>query len=243
MHDFERKFWAQQIRMGVSIVVFAIAISLVVTWLTTDYLDAAHRHRSMVVAFLLSGIVASMSMVYAVRQNLTNHRLHLQVQRHANHDDLTGLANRRSFSAQATAHLSAAATPQTLGLILVDIDWFKRVNDTHGHEAGDETLCHIAQTLQHAAPDGALVARLGGEEFTIMCDVDSQQGLSRIAEALRRATEASGFFYNGEKIRITISLGLTLARPGDTLSTLLSRADHALYEAKRHGRNRFELAA
>jgi diguanylate cyclase (GGDEF)-like protein len=95
----------------------------------------------------------------------------------------------------------------------------------------------------HAAPHGALVARLGGEEFTLMCHVDNVLELSRIAEALRKATDAAGFYYRGEKIHVTISLGLTLARPDDTLSTLLSRADNALYDAKNQGRNRFELAA
>ena len=75
------------------------------------------------------------------------------------------------------------------------------------------------------------------------CNIDNELELSRVAEALRKATEAAGFYYRGKKIHVTISLGLTLARPDDTLSSLLSRADNALYEAKNHGRNQFALAA
>ena len=110
-------------------------------------------------------------------------------------------------------------------------------------EAGDDVLCHVAQTLIHAAPEGALIARLGGEEFTIMCEISGQEALSRLAEKLRRATEATHIIYHGEVISVTISLGLAIARPGDTLSALLSRADKALYGAKDHGRNQFAVAA
>ncbi len=244
MNEIERRFWFEQIRATLIILVMAVSMSLLITWFSTAHLDVSARKHMIVLSFVIPLLVTPLGMGYMIRQNVRYLNFHRQVQHHANSDDLTGLANRRRFTVQASARLAAAAaTQQTLGLIVVDIDWFKRVNDNHGHEAGDETLCHIAQTLLHAAPHGALVARLGGEEFTVMCDVDSELDLSRIAEALRKATEAAGFYYRGEKIHVTISLGLTLAQPGDTLSTLLSRADHALYDAKRHGRNRFMLAA
>ena len=244
MNEIERRFWFEQIRATLMILVMAVSVSLLVTWFSSAHLDLAARQHMMVLSLLIPMIVTPLGLAYMVRQNVRYLNFHREVQHHANCDDLTGLANRRSFTVDAAAQLAAAtAAQQTIGLLVVDIDWFKRVNDNHGHEAGDETLCHIAQTLVHAAPHGALVARLGGEEFTVMCNIDNELGLSRIAESLRRATEATRLLYRGKAIHVTISLGLTLARPDDTLSSLLSRADNALYEAKNHGRNRFALAA
>lgn len=244
MNEIERRFWFEQIRATLTILVMAVAVSLVVTWFSSAHLELAARRHMMVLSFLIPMVVTPLGLAYMVRQNVRYLNFHRQVQRHAHSDDLTGLANRRGFTVEADARLAGgAAATQMIGLLVVDIDWFKRVNDDHGHEAGDETLCHIAQTLVHASPHGALVARLGGEEFTVMCPVDHELELSRIAEALRKAAEAASFYYRGKKIHVTISLGLTLARPEDTLSSLLSRADNALYEAKNHGRNQFSLAA
>ncbi len=242
MNDPKSKFWRQQIRMAVTVTSLAIIVSMGLDWLSDTDLKSAEVRQSLVMSFIIPLIVAPPALAYVIRQNLRHLNLHLQVQHFANSDDLTGLANRRCFTRHVTERLAGAGQGVT-GLILVDIDWFKRVNDTYGHEAGDEVLCHIARTLEHAVPDDAIVARLGGEEFTILCDVASADELSRIAEAVRRATEATRLLYRGKAIHVTISLGLTLARPGDTLSTLLSRADRALYDAKNHGRNQVALAA
>ena len=183
-------------------------------------------------------------MTYVGFQNLRVHRLHRQVHHFANSDDLTGLANRRCFHREAARRIADSAPgSRATALILVDIDWFKLVNDTHGHEAGDETLCHVANTLLRVAPAGSLVARLGGEEFTVLCEVDDEAELGRAAEALRKGIEATHFYYRGEIIRVTISMGLSVLRAGDSLATLISRTDKALYDAKNYGRNRFELAA
>tara|TARA_R110000772_G_scaffold93828_2_gene191511 strand:- start:178 stop:906 length:729 start_codon:yes stop_codon:yes gene_type:complete len=242
MNDPKRRFWRQQIRMAVTVTSLAIIISMGLDWFSNaDRTPAALRH-SLLMSFIIPAVIAPLALIYVIRQNLRHLHLLLKVQNLANSDDLTGLANRRSFTHQLVERLALADNGLT-GLILVDIDWFKHVNDNHGHEAGDEVLCHIARTLEHAAPADAVVARLGGEEFTILCDVASTDELSRIAESLRRATEATRLLYRGKAIHVTISLGLTLARPDDTLSSLLSRADNALYEAKNHGRNRFALAA
>ena len=113
----------------------------------------------------------------------------------------------------------------------------------HGHEAGDETLIHVSQTLLHTAPADAFVSRIGGEEFTILTDVTNTEHLKQLAGALCKSAEAASFYYRGERIKITVSIGLALAMPGDTLSTVLSRADKALYDAKHGGRNRSALAA
>ena len=243
-HQSTRTFLAGQIWLSGIVVVASIALSAGLVWLSVADLAREFQIVSLAYAVIIPGTVAPLAMSYTVWQNLKNHRLHAEVRRLANRDDLTGLANRRCFHREASARLaSAAQATRHSALIVVDIDWFKQVNDTHGHEAGDETLCHIANALVRVAPHDALVARLGGEEFTLLCEVDDHADLGRIAEALRKGAEATSFYYHGKIIQVTISLGLALARPGDTLSTLLSRADTALYDAKHRGRNQFAMAA
>ncbi|MEH6696709.1 MAG: GGDEF domain-containing protein [Hyphomonas sp.] len=244
--DFRRQFWKQQIQTGTVVCVAVIILSLAAFWVTSGHLDYNARLHGMIMAFVMPAVLGPLATVYAIRQNSRHLALHLQYEHLANSDDLTGLANRRCFNRLGAARLGADEVPRAgrqTALLIADIDWFKRVNDEFGHEAGDEVLCHVAQTLIHAAPQGALVARLGGEEFTVMCDVSGHEELSLLAERLRRATESTRILYRGDPIHVTISLGLAIARPGDTLSALLSRADKALYGAKDHGRNRFTLAA
>lgn len=245
-NDFRHQFWKQQIQTSLIVCLGVMAAAMAMIWIFTYDLDMAIRIRGVILAAGISGILAPLGSAYAIRQNSRHLALHLQYERLANSDDLTGLANRRCFNRRGAARLAEAGRRRggaQTALILVDIDWFKRVNDQHGHEAGDDVLCHVAQTLIHAAPHGALIARLGGEEFTVMCDISSHAELTLLAEKLRRATEATHIIYHGEVIRVTISLGLAIARPGDTLSALLSRADKALYGAKDHGRNQFAVAA
>jgi diguanylate cyclase (GGDEF)-like protein len=241
-NDFRHQFWKQQIQTSMIVCVGVMAAAIAMIWVCTYDLDMAIRIRGVILAAGISGILAPLGSAYAIRQNSRHLALHMQYERLANSDDLTGLANRRCFNRRGAVRLAGAGRKQ-IALLLVDIDWFKRVNDKHGHEAGDDVLCHVAQTLIHAAPEGALIARLGGEEFTIMCEISGPEALSRLAEKLRRATEATHIIYHGEVISVTISLGLAIARPGDTLSALLSRADKALYGAKDHGRNQFAVAA
>jgi diguanylate cyclase (GGDEF)-like protein len=241
-HISTRKFWHNQSKLSAIVVFASVSLSFLLVWLSLGDLPPDGRVVALWLGFGIPAVVSPGAMVYVTFQNLRNHRLHQRVHRLANCDDLTGLSNRRSFTEQATARLAGAAS-EKIGLLLVDIDWFKRVNDTFGHEAGDETLVHMANTLVHAAPEDALVARLGGEEFTILCKVNDEKQVEDIAETVRKATEAAGFIYRGDHIRVTISLGLSVARPDDTLSTLLNRADRALYDAKDRGRNRFALAA
>lgn len=242
--NVERDFWIEQLRLALTVIVCAVVFAVSVTWFTTADLDTHSRTHALALSFGLPLAIVPIAQAMAIRLRLRLLRLHLKFRKLANSDDLTGLANRRSFTERGAARVEASRAKNLLsGLILIDIDWFKQVNDSHGHEAGDETLTHVAQTLIHAAPPDALVARLGGEEFTVMCEVKDIVALSRIAEALRQATESTCLIYKGEVVRVTISLGLATARADDTLSALLSRADKALYDAKNCGRNRFTLAA
>jgi len=152
-------------------------------------------------------------------------------------DALTELRNRRGFMTRAEEMLSR---PDPAGAVVsLDIDFFKRVNDTWGHETGDDVLRVVAQRLLSRAPVPDLVGRMGGEEFAVLCPGMTCEEAREIAVALRRAIGDTPVpVAGGRSLPITVSLGVTCALPDDTVSTMLNRADQALYEAKGAGRDR-----
>ena len=137
--------------------------------------------------------------------------------------------------------LAYARRHQTpLSLIMLDIDHFKKINDTHGHPAGDFVLAELSQMMVELLRTEDVLARFGGEEFTILCRGSDQNGAKIVAERLRRAVEERKFTFGGKDIPVTISLGIA-AVPESNVSdhaAFLAAADKALYEAKRSGRNR-----
>ncbi|GAB4256084.1 sensor domain-containing diguanylate cyclase [Deferrisoma sp.] len=163
-----------------------------------------------------------------------------QLRELATRDPLTGLWNRRAFLDRLTAELSRARRyPSPLALLLADVDHFKRVNDRHGHPAGDQVLRAVAGTLRSLARETDHVARYGGEEFAILLPNTDETGARALAERIRKALEAEEIPWEGRTLRVTASLGLGVAQEGDdTPDALISRADQALYAAKETGRNR-----
>lgn len=157
--------------------------------------------------------------------------------RQARTDVLTGLLNRRGFETQMAFALALARrSGRPLSLITVDVDHFKRVNDTFGHEAGDEVLRRLAQTLQARLRSSDVVARVGGEEFVAMLPDTDLEGAHAIAETLVAAMDEQQDPLVG---RVTVSAGVATLRGPEYESTdLMRRADAALYEAKGQGRNR-----
>lgn len=157
-------------------------------------------------------------------------------------DPLTGLLNRRAFGTRVQA-LRAASAPLPAGLIICDIDHFKRVNDTHGHDAGDAALIEVARLLHNVAGEGAICARLGGEEFCIMLPESNEEMTRLAATRLRMAIEAHPIPSPGKDLRLTASFGYCVLAPDDDLSAAMVSADAAVYHSKDHGRNRVRLAA
>lgn len=151
-------------------------------------------------------------------------------------DDLTGLPNRRQLGRWLSGALDE---PGDLSVILLDLDHFKRVNDTFGHEAGDEVLRQVAGVLRRSVRRGDQVGRWGGEEFLMLVrgDVEDAQA---VTQRLRAQLEAAPAKQSG---RVTVSCGVAQARPGETPHELLRRADEALYAAKRAGRDTVAFAA
>jgi diguanylate cyclase len=159
-------------------------------------------------------------------------------------DGLTGVANRKSFD-QTIRRLAGDAmnTGEDLGLLMVDIDHFKSVNDTWGHQVGDEVLCQVAKILGLAIRGQDYVARYGGEEFAILLPLADKHACKNVAQniqrTLRRETTMPGV---DEVVKgITLSIGVSCYDAGDALSEWIGRSDAALYRAKAAGRNRIEI--
>jgi diguanylate cyclase len=156
-------------------------------------------------------------------------------------DALTGLANRRSFEAALGREIDRVArSGEPALLLLLDIDHFKRVNDTYGHASGDAVLRDVAGVLKAQTRADELAARYGGEEFAVVlpeADGDAARGCG---ERLRRAVEGHPFGFAGQPYAVTVSVGVGSAAAGEDPAPagLIGRADQNLYEAKRAGRNR-----
>ncbi|WFU26483.1 GGDEF domain-containing protein [Bradyrhizobium sp. CB1717] len=159
----------------------------------------------------------------------------------ASHDWLTGLSNRRAFEARLQGELdNVAAGP--LGLILLDLDQFKNVNDSCGHLAGDRLLCQVSSLLQRDRRPHDLVARLGGDEFGLILPQCSPSNTVDIAERLRRSLELFSFTWDDRGFAVTASVGVTCIADRDTtLEEAMRRADAACYRAKEKGRNRVQV--
>jgi two-component system cell cycle response regulator len=154
----------------------------------------------------------------------------------ATKDSLTGARNRRSFEEEGRALISACnESGASLALVAVDIDHFKRVNDSFGHDVGDAVLKEFAQRVLQASKRRDCLYRVGGEEFAMLLPHTGMAAAAAFAEVLRRSLEATPFSGAG---RLSASFGVAALLPGDTLDTLMKRADRALYEAKGAGRNR-----
>ncbi|MCP4505270.1 MAG: GGDEF domain-containing protein, partial [Fuerstiella sp.] len=173
-----------------------------------------------------------------------NGRLKMQVDhlvKQTSTDALTGIANRAFFDRRLTEMVyQCLRNSVQMGVAVIDIDHFKKVNDAHGHLAGDHILKQVAQTLQDVTRTDETVARYGGEEFAVLLDNVATDGMIIVGERLRSAIEKLEIDFEGAKIPITVSIGVCCGVPTDGESglKLFSMADAALYQAKQTGRNR-----
>jgi diguanylate cyclase (GGDEF)-like protein len=171
--------------------------------------------------------------------SLANARLHEEIEKLATTDGLTGLFNHRHFQERLNEELKRLERhPAPLSLLLIDIDFFKKVNDSYGHPAGDAVLREVAGIIKKAVREVDIPARYGGEEFAaVLIDTD-RPGAKQTAERLRTKVMESAFAFEDKKLTVTVSIGLATI-PHDALSKeeLIERADKALYHAKKGGRN------
>ena len=166
-----------------------------------------------------------------------NARLYTRVQQLATTDPLTGVSNRRHFAEHAVRQLSIARrNHRPLVAMMVDIDHFKRINDTHGHAVGDEVIKQVASTLRVSVRDPDVLCRYGGEEFAIVM-TEMHGDPVDVADRLRVAIRENPVAAPNGPVRLTVSIGVAELKPDDDLETLLGRADAALYRAKEGGRD------
>lgn len=179
-----------------------------------------------------------------IAQDITDRkRREADLQHMADHDPLTGLANRRRFSEALEAHVALAARYGPEGaVVILDVDRFKDVNDTHGHRVGDEVIVAVAQVLRARLRDTDVLARLGGDEFAILLPKATRAQAEVVARTLVEAVRAEEITLpDGDVHRMSISLGVAMVAACDPLSAeaLVQHADRAMYAAKRGGRDSF----
>lgn len=205
---------------------------------------------------LMARVRAGMRVVYLQEQlahyNLQTQRANAELalaneklQHASNTDELTGLPNRRCLLNRLTMHWTMAHQHQTpLSCLLIDLDRFKHVNDTFGHEVGDQVLKTFAQVMRRVCGPGDELARLGGEEFAVLVVNQSSPQAEHLAQRLRQQMAVQSFAVNGQRFQVTVSIGI--AEVGRTMinsQMLLKAADEAMYQAKAAGRNCIRLAS
>lgn len=160
---------------------------------------------------------------------------HRRLAEKASRDSMTGMLNREAFFATLDSRRREADCG---ALLIIDADHFKNINDSYGHLTGDKALLEIAGAISRGVRAGDVLGRVGGEEFAVLLNGATSKEMIAVAECIRREVERISFSPRGEEtIPLTVSIGGTTCRPGATISDLMRRADHNLYEAKRGGRN------
>lgn len=167
----------------------------------------------------------------------------LELRQEAGADPLTGANSRRRFKIEASRQIALANRyNRPLSCVTLDIDHFKLINDTHGHPGGDTVLVQSVEAMRGKLRDTDLFGRIGGEEFSVLLPNTDSASAVEIAERLRKAVMELEFDFPATPNTVTISLGVTSFRDGDSVDSILKRSDDALYQAKRSGRNRTCLA-
>jgi diguanylate cyclase (GGDEF)-like protein len=172
-------------------------------------------------------------------------RLNSTLEEQAHKDALTGVANRRAFEEAIKGMVEAGeASKRDLGLIMIDLDYFKKLNDTYGHQAGDEALRRVGRCLSKISDAARFAARYGGEEFAILVTDSSARELRELAEDVRKSIARIRFQHGSKELSLTASIGavhVSFAEESIDPEEMIRRADECLYDAKHEGRNRVEI--
>ncbi|MBC8879327.1 GGDEF domain-containing protein [Pseudomonas cerasi] len=206
---------------------------------TMDHYQLKRDAREREVASRLQGLAAR---VASMEQEALGFRTHLEEQRQkALIDPLTGLPNRAAWGERLEQEMARwQEEKNSLLVCILDLDHFKRINDGYGHLAGDKVLKIVANVFSKRLRTNDFLARFGGEEFVMLLPATPPATGLTLLDELRAAVESCPFHFKGERVTITVSIGLTAFRPGERSDTAIKRADQALYKAKENGRNRIE---
>lgn len=225
--------------IGVNDALFATAILVWVAsaWLGKGPLDHSAAQQVAYLTGYMLMIVNGFGFLLLCKQKDDS-----QMAKLATTDCLTGLPNRHAFLEQADgARLLAQRQRTGLGLLMIDIDHFKQINDRWGHASGDEALVVFARTVRQLLREHETIGRLGGEEFALLLPGADLDAAVQAAERLRRAIREATVITSGPTYRMTVSIGVVVLDPHEDLGGAMARADHALYAAKRAGRDRVEI--
>jgi len=230
-----------------ALLAFACAIGATTRLSATPfgYLDTAY---ALMVVIVLGGCIALNLRIQRIRARLQEQRQALaqalEVNRElATRDELTGLLNRRAMlELMELEHRRSLRSGRPLVLAELDIDHFKNINDSHGHAMGDRALQAFAGTVRASVRDTDVLARWGGEEFVLMLSDTQPEDARELVERVRLAVAAVEIPHPTGTLRLSVSAGMALHLPGDSVEHTLERADQALYTAKALGRNRVVLA-
>lgn len=227
--------------IGIAVVGVSVALSLLATHASFSTDGEVTYRSSMIAALIIPLLVAPPSYGYVAWLSWRLKNAHDRLNDLAHQDALTSLSNRRAFVDEATRRIAGAGRHM---MVMIDIDHFKRINDRLGHAGGDNALKHTADLLRRSAPEGALLARLGGEEFGLLLSLPPDEGNAAImaaeahVEAMRLQLKSVPLITPQGMVFVTASFGIAVTRPGERLDALLGRADKALYTAKDEGRDR-----
>ncbi len=164
-----------------------------------------------------------------------------ELERNSNLDSLTKIFNKGALTTYLSNVCEKGYLKHELHLLMLDIDDFKKVNDTHGHLAGDKVLIYLTKLLRNTLRDGDKLFRFGGEEFVIILNRIEEKSCLEIAERILNLIRSNRLIYKGRSLAVTVSMGMTTYQKGDTPTTLIERADRALYVSKNSGKNQINV--
>jgi diguanylate cyclase (GGDEF)-like protein len=226
----------------------AVAGAVVLAWIGIPLIGVERQWRHFGLVVAIGGILAPL---IALPRAVTKMRLldsQTRLERLAHTDSLTGLLNRRAFFDRVEQIFRPSKNPAPVAVMMIDIDHFKRVNDSFGHAAGDVMIQAIANCIEVsiAAADATterLIARFGGEEFAVLVQGLDLDAASELAECIVRDVRSIVWWHGHAALTTTVSIGLALREPGESIDRLLKAADDAVYAAKRAGRDCWRAAA
>ena len=229
-------------RLGLIINLFIFATTVMLINFPPDFMQAEYRPAEIsrfIAAYAVTLFLSGVSEYFRFQSHHELALINLDKQKQANTDPLTLLPNRRfvdSVFLERIHNDPSAYFP--ISVLGIDIDHFKRVNDTHGHDAGDQVLKHIAQVMSQTVRNSDVVARVGGEEFLVLLPGSPLTAAERVGEKIRQAVESEAIAVKGSALSVTVSCGVATALTDLEINAALKRADTLLYQAKEQGRNR-----
>lgn len=243
---FARRLYSHSSRkiLVLLITLIAITLSILFTSIATRYIEGANLKNGLIIATIVAAIVAPVISWIFIDMYTKLQETERQMRALVTYDVMTGLLTRQAFYHDAQKYIDIAERyHEFFALLMLDLDFFKTINDTHGHHAGDHVLEYFGRFLSEHLRTSDIIGRLGGEEFAVVLPNTPIEGAQKIAESLRADLETHPPTLHGVAIPLTVSIGLTsyTGAASPQIDRLLQEADAALYLSKRNGRNRTTL--